>query len=500
MDIDSAWSEMFRIPRRNDQLTKDIINVTQQTGDITQPVKKLLKRLCDTVNNLNCVINSDFNSGLFRLVDGVFFDAWRSFFQPIEALRQLPACGDFVAARMLLLTGWAFMQAPGVEMDFKHNNLAEETTPLHEYLTDLDDALLVPLKNIWTLSESRERFDWVFTNFVVTDMDELTEALALSPQELEDVGGIKGVEYSYNDSDDPSKFTLYTGPIPRWDCGEQDWDEFPWQLEGTDGPITGFLEYKVRHNGGIVVQHKVQLLRRSRQFCRDSRQKSEAHIGRQQHQAFELMARCHRIPPEIRNRILNYVEYRDPFPYLEKLDLVEAYASFPGFHTFHKNNCETWSLCARHDCAGHHDDDEDWEVKRDPDFTKYLESQAARGNDEFVSLDRVGLGPMNPIRTDVASDGTREAALFGGQGIYSESTEDVKMIGGIGGLKDAMIHGRTLTAAWEGDDYGGNEVYSDGVEDTDPTWQYGRNLSSENTAKEVMKGLHSEPGHCEWCV
>ncbi|KAH7207070.1 hypothetical protein DER44DRAFT_778602 [Fusarium oxysporum] len=323
--------------------------------------------------------------------------------------------------------------------------------------------------------------------------------------------------------------------MPRWDCGEQDLCDFEWTWEGSDGPIDGYLEYHflIDNDPNWRIWHGISSFRRSHQLCRDARQKSEAHIGRQQHQAFDQVARRHRLPPELRNQILGYVEYRDPFPYLEKLDLAEAYVPFPRvggscthcdntkgettakrtcpqkamhvwnlalrrFHAFHKINCQTWSLCAQHDCKGHHED-YNWKVDRDPGFSTYLESQAARGNDKFVSLDHVGFGPMNPIRIEPLEDWIRQDALFRGNGVYDEAREDILMIGGLGGLKDAMIHGRTLTAGWEGDTELWYNDEEEGVRDMPTTWQYGRNLYSEKVAKEVMRGLHSE-ADCDWCI
>uniref|UniRef100_A0A0D2XPG7 Uncharacterized protein n=1 Tax=Fusarium oxysporum (strain Fo5176) TaxID=660025 RepID=A0A0D2XPG7_FUSOF len=487
MDDDLFSSKVGRILRLNYRLTRKIINLAQQTGDITQEVKKLLKILYDSITDLKDLsseyINSDIPNGP-KYADEIVLHAWRTFFHPIEALRQLPSCGEFVAARMYLCIGWGFYEAPAVKLDFNYNTLARETAPLYEFIVDLDDALLEPLKKVWALSRNRERFDWVFTDFDATSFRKM----------------------------------------PRWDCGEQDHCDFEWTWEGSDGPIDGHLEYHflIDNDPNRSIWHGISSFRRSHQLCRDARQKSEAHIGRQQHQAFDQVARRHRLPPELRNQILGYVEYRDPFPYLEKLDLAEAYAPFPRvggscthcdttkgettaqrtcpqkamhvwnlalrrFHTFHKINCK-----------GHHED-YNWKVDRDPGFSTYLESQAARGNDEFVSLDHVGFGPLNPIRIEPVEDWIRQDALFRGNGVYDEAREDILMIGGLGGLKDAMIHGRTLTAGWEGDTKLWYNNEEEGVGDMPTTWQYGRNLYSEKVAKEVMRGLHSE-ADCDWCI
>ncbi|KAH7166912.1 hypothetical protein DER46DRAFT_624922 [Fusarium sp. MPI-SDFR-AT-0072] len=337
---------------------------------------------------------------------------------------------------------------------------------------------------------------------------------ALSPQGLGDLVGTRQKEYWYNDPTESDEYILYTGKMSQWDCGEEDHCDFEWTWEGSDGPIDGYLEYHflIDNDPNRRIWHGILSFRRSHQLCRDARQKSEAHIGRKQHQAFDQVARRHRLPPELRNQILGYVEYRDPFPFLEKLDLAEAYVPFPKvggscthcdtikgettaeqtcpqkamhvwnmalrrFHTFHKINCRIWSLCAQHDCKGHHED-YNWKVDRDPGFSTYLESQAARGNDEFVSVDQDGFGPMNPIRIEPVEDWIRHDALFRGNGIYREAREDILMIGD--------------TELWYNDE-------EEGVRDMPTTWQYGRNLYSEKVAKEVIRGLHSE-ADCEWCI
>ncbi|ENH69522.1 hypothetical protein FOC1_g10011878 [Fusarium oxysporum f. sp. cubense race 1] len=471
MDDDLFSSKVGRILRLNYRLTRKIINLAQQTGDITQEVKKLLKILYDGITDLKDLSSEYINSGIQngpKYADEIVLHAWRTFFHPIEALRQLPSCGEFVAVRMYLCIGWGFYKAPAVKLVFNNDILARETAPLYEFIVDLDDALLEPLKKIWALSRNRERFDWVFTDFDATSFR--TTVGALSPQELEDLGGIRRREYWYNDPTESDEYILYAGKMPRWDCGDQDHCDFEWTWEGSDGPIDGYLEYHflIDNDPNRRIWHGISSFRRSFQLCRDARQKSEAHIGRQQHQAFDQKAM----------HVWNLALRR--------------------FHTFHKINCQTWSLCAQHDCKGHHED-YNWKVDRGPGFSTYLESQAARGNDKFVSLDHVGFGPMNPIRIEPLEDWIRQDALFRGNGVYDEAREDILIIGGLGGLKDAMIHGRTLTAGWEGDTELWYNDEEEGVRDMPTTWQYGRNLYSEKVAKEVMRGLDSE-ADCDWCI
>ncbi|KAG7415732.1 hypothetical protein Forpe1208_v005698 [Fusarium oxysporum f. sp. rapae] len=158
---------------------------------ILRAVKELLKKLSDNITDSKDLsseyINSNIPNGP-KYADEIVFDAWRTFFRPIEALRQLPSCGEFVAARMYLCVGWGFYKAPAVKLVFNNDALARETAPLYQFIVDLDDTLLEPLKKIWVLSGNRERFDWVFTDFDATLFRATVRAL--SPQGLGDLGGI----------------------------------------------------------------------------------------------------------------------------------------------------------------------------------------------------------------------------------------------------------------------------------------------------------------------
>ncbi|KAF4344076.1 hypothetical protein FBEOM_1948 [Fusarium beomiforme] len=117
--------------------------------------------------------------------------------------------------------------------------MVKESVPLYAFVTDLDNALLEPLEKIWTLSEFTERFDWIFTDLRVPNRAEIAQSI--SPQELADLGDIKGREYWYDEFYE-NNYALYTGPIPRWDCGERDWDKSFWHTKGSDGSIDKCLD------------------------------------------------------------------------------------------------------------------------------------------------------------------------------------------------------------------------------------------------------------------
>ncbi|KAJ4266144.1 hypothetical protein NW762_004124 [Fusarium torreyae] len=419
------------------------------------------------------------------------------FFSPIRALMKLPL-GDFIAARMLLYLASVFIQHPGLEILYVDDTLLEGTAPLYEFCTKLDDTLLEPLRRIWTASNNCENYDWVFSDHCVTVLGrcgiprnsedyKLKIAQALSHQELEDLGPEREHFFYYSHpQNDFEGSTLFTGPIPRWDCDEEDIEGLGWESIGHGSSIRGQVVVEVvDKEGDPADDHNIPALRRSKQFCLDARQIAEATLGSKRHQLLNGILIRHRIPAEIHLLILGYLEYREPFPYLRKLDIAAAYVPFPQvgepclecedseehsvpkrtcpqrslyiwnlplrrFHVFHKDNFRSWTLCAHSGiCPGHHDHD-GWEVGRDPEFTLYLDAHAAQGNDEFVSLDQVGLGPVEKIRLDSRlEDSDRWGRLFFGNGVYRDSMEDLLMIGGLGGLKHSMLHGKVLTKAWK---------------------------------------------------
>ncbi|KAF4494038.1 hypothetical protein FAGAP_9843 [Fusarium agapanthi] len=257
----------------------------------------------------------------------------------------------------------------------------------------------------------------------------------------------------------------------------------------------GFIPYAIDVWGDIghidEIDDHVFVFRRSCQFCLDAQQIAERNLGNQRQGLLNTILLRHGMPREIHMEISSYLTHREPFPYLKKLDIGAAYAPFPTvserclecehlgktsaikrtcpraglyiwnlalrrFHCFHKDAFNQWSLCSHgSDCKGHHDcSDHSWAVRRDPpEFTQFIEKEASRGNDEFLSLDQVGLGPAQHIRLNKAEDKIRDKRLDEGWMIYNEPYRDWIMTGGLGGLVDSMLHGRVLVKAWsEGQD------------------------------------------------
>ncbi|KAJ4135038.1 hypothetical protein NW768_004649 [Fusarium equiseti] len=485
-------------------------------------------------------------NNMLRTSDCLELRLWESFLKPIKALMKLPHphC-YFIAARMVLFLGYfLYSQCHSVTKAFYTSAAEEEyVIPLGNLCIKLDDALLEPLREIWKASDNLEHFDWVFVDdkipftkykYALDDLDnaaDLAIAQALSPSDRSLFSNEYGKKFYYRPSSEKKgSATLYEDPMPRWDCGQEDVDQFDWTSIGSDGPIRLEISYvmKKEDDDDYEVHKSIPIFRRSMQFCLDARQISEAKLGRQNHILLDEILQQHNVPREIHTQILQHLPYREPFPYLQNLDLAAAYASFPKkashicqdckdrsgwspmrrtcpdrrydiwnlplrrFHVFHRDEFQSWSLCAYGpDCTGHHTGhDADWIVGRNPEFTLYIEQEAAKVNPDFISMDQVGLGPVEKIRLDKEDDDARKRRLFGQKGIYERSGKDWLMHGGLGGLIDFMLHGKSLASASD-----------DGGVSREPAgWALGRNPVQQQLAVDAVKDLHSYPGRCEWCV
>ncbi|KAH7221685.1 hypothetical protein BKA60DRAFT_680494 [Fusarium oxysporum] len=437
---------------------QQIMDLVDELAAEKEQNKAQLQRILDRIYR-NIARYGDASEGK-QSVEAYVYDGWRGLLNTIKATLRL------------------------LGTDFYEDDTAdEELADLYELCTEADDVLLGALRKIWIY--------------------------------------------------DKENYKLYTGPKPRWHSEgtglDPDWN---WKLEGNAKPIMGGIPYTIDllDDRGDTIDDWVYVFRRSWQFCLDAQQIAEGNLGNQRQELLNTILLRHRIPREIHREILSYLTDREPFPYLKKLDIGAAYTPFPTvgerclecehldetsaikrtcpqaglylwnlalrrFHSFHKNGFNQWSLCSHgSDCKGHHDcNDHSWAVRRDPEFTQFIEKEASRDNDEFLSLDQLGLGPVQRIRLDVAKDRARHERLKDGNLIYSEPFRDWHMVGGLGGLVDSMLHGRVLWKAW-------NEGPQEAGTHSEPAkWAVGRNLLAQRVAEMVIKDLHSWPGRCEWC-
>ncbi|KAF0640073.1 hypothetical protein FPSE5266_05066 [Fusarium pseudograminearum] len=387
----------------NSELEEHIDSLTESGAVSEDEIKRVIARLCQ-----NMVQFTDFMR--LRTNEEMELYVWKSFLRPIKALMKLPhPQGNFVAARMVLYLAYQIHQTLDEKEYLRQADAEKATMPLCQLCIKLDETLLKALRNIWKAStDFEEDFNWVFVDDrihlapgeVAMDDNDLKIAQALSPSERTRVSKENGVEYAYYS--DPfgvnkANPTPYKGPIPRWDCGQEDTDSFIWSTKSSDGPIRLEISYDVR------------------------------------------------IPR----------------------------AGYNGHHDSH---------------------DRDWIVERGPGLSLFIEREISRLNDEFVSLDQVGLGPALKIRLDTEEeDRDRQQRLALGQGIYQDSVDDWKMSGGLGGLVDCMLHGRVLVGAW------GRDGADKGTMQVPTQWAHGGGLKDQERAIQAIRDLHAWPGCCEWC-
>ncbi|KAF5622982.1 hypothetical protein F52700_10294 [Fusarium sp. NRRL 52700] len=471
------------------------------------------------------------------------YDTWRGLLNTIKAILELPGT-DFVGAKMCLFLGADLTNRRGFRTLYEaqvedHKFAAEqEIAKLSELCRDADDVLLGALRKIWTCSGQTESFYWVFTEHqidrsygqldadlaVVLSLEEYKRRLLKRQQEEEKW------HYFY------SNRKLFTREEGETALGP---DSTSLRMIENAKPITGLIRTSINcldETGcsEAEINNSVYVFRRSWQFCLDAQQIAEANLGDQRQELLNTISLRHRIPREIHKEISSYLTDREPFPYLKKLDIGAAYTPFPTtgerclecehldetsaikrtcpqagiyvwnlalrrFHCFHKNAFRQWSLCSHgSECKGHHDgSDHSWAVLRDPEFTLFIEKEAARGNDDFISLDQVGLGPVQRIRLDKAEDEIRYKRLQHEFFLYSETFRDWRAAGGLGGLVDSMLHGRLLVKAWNGGHHAGPQ--EPGTFTRSAEWAVGRNLLEQQAAELAIVDLHSWPGRCEWC-
>ncbi|KAL7759486.1 hypothetical protein ACKLNR_009576 [Fusarium oxysporum f. sp. zingiberi] len=372
---------------------QQIMDLINELAAEQQQNKAQLQRILDRIYR-NIARYGDASESK-QSVEPYVYDGWRGLLNTIKAVLRL------------------------LGTDFYEDDTAdEELADLYEHCTEADDVLLGALRKIWICSGQTESFDWVFTEHRIDRPIRQLDA------EIAVFLSLEGYKRRF------SKRQRENGPKPRWHSEgtglDPDWN---WKLEGNAKPITGGIPYTIDllDDRGDTIDDWVYVFRRSWQFCLDAQQIAEGNLGNQRHKLLNTILLRHRIPREIHREILSYLTDREPFPYLKKLDIGAAYTPFPTvgerclecehldetsaikrtcpqaglyiwnlalrrFHSFHKNGFNQWSLCSHgSDCKGHHDcNDHSWAVRRDPESTQFIEKEASRDNDEFLSLDQLG--------------------------------------------------------------------------------------------------------------
>lgn len=287
--------------------------------------------------------------------------AWGSFLGPINALTAVEPHGHLIAARMTLYLAEAYRQHRQLPARLPMVKSSAQPIVLRcTFAISLDDLLLSCLAQIWTQSNKREMFKWVFTDYTV-NVCRCYFAGGITCRDFAGPG--KSVEEYHEQRrrdqiktaciTDPAALTPENGVRPRvrWERAEGDTVQHPlhqdssragyqefadgesmlmWQDIGSDGPIRESFRYTlVDRYTGEEVSRKRALLLRSRQFVLDARKIAECNLARDGERLAQMAMARRSLPAELQVMVFEHLDEIQEYPYVGKLDLSAVYRPFP---------------------------------------------------------------------------------------------------------------------------------------------------------------------------
>ncbi|KAF7555684.1 hypothetical protein G7Z17_g2026 [Cylindrodendrum hubeiense] len=264
------------------------------TTEIDELVTKINNGLDENAPDTTKFILLKLHSSLIRICEHrghprtsnkAILDAYYSFFGPIKTLSKLPS-GDFLTARMLVYLTEAISTECALQKVYIKSKARVTTVPLYEFCTTLDDALLERLRIIWTASDKREDFCWIFGNYslICHSSDEFSNveeekgrrselAQTLTPGELAALGGIMKRSYLFTERGKKEDWRPLPDDPQDRSMGVLNQDKLMFKQAETDGPIRDGIEFHTvdDNQNDEKVWRRIDILRRSRQFILDSR-------------------------------------------------------------------------------------------------------------------------------------------------------------------------------------------------------------------------------------
>lgn len=287
--------------------------------------------------------------------------AWESFLGPINALTAVQPHGHMIAARMSLYLAEAYRKHGQLPERLPMSNSSAKPIALRcNFAISLDDLLLSCLAQIWTQSNKREMFKWVFTDYSVNPC----RCYYPGGSTCQDYAGPGNSVKEYHEQrkrdqvkaaciTDPQALTPENGVQPRWHWkrAEGDTSQHPrhplsfrvgyqesadgepmlmWQDIGSDGPIRESFRYTLvdRDNGQTVTRSRA-VLRRSRQFVLDARKIAKCNLEKDSERLAQLAMSRRSLPAELQLMVFQYLDDIQEHPYVSKLDLSSVYRPFP---------------------------------------------------------------------------------------------------------------------------------------------------------------------------
>ncbi|KAK7701321.1 hypothetical protein SLS64_010364 [Diaporthe eres] len=301
--------------------------------------------------------------------------AWESFLGPINALTAVEPHGHLIAARMTLYLAEAYRQHRQLPARLPMSRSSTEPIALRcNFAISLDDLLLSCLAQIWTQSDKREMFKWVFTDYPVKAC-RCFFAGGITCQDFAGPGSSVEEYHEQRKRDqvktacitDPAALTPENGVQPRWRWkrAEGDLTQYPrhqdsfragyqesadgesllmWQDIGSDGPIRESFHYTlVNQDTREEVFRRRAVLRRSRQFILDARKIAECNLARDSERLAQMAMARRSLPAELQVMVFEYLDEIQDHPYIGKLDLSAVYRPFPDI----SKKCRGCTGCAR---------------------------------------------------------------------------------------------------------------------------------------------------------
>lgn len=350
------------VPKENNALTTDIRNCVEQKEQIsTERSGGVLEALLERLYLHICEFGR--YRGNAATPDETILAAWRSFFGPINAIAAAEPHGYMMAARMTLYLTQAYQNQGQLPEVLRCSSKSVKPIALRcNFAIALDDLLLSCLTQIWSQSDKRELFRWVYTNYPVKTCacfyDTNCEYFIGAGTSVKDFHEQRRKDHIKAACiTDPAHLTPENGVQPRrrWTRPQGDTTQYPrhpdvsclgyqqsadgermlmWQDIGSDGPIMGSYHYRLIDEDTRETQFRQRAsLRRSRQFIMDARKISECNLARDSRRLAQVVMASNSLPVELQVMVFDYLEDVKEPPYLGKLDLGAVYRPFPDIST-----------------------------------------------------------------------------------------------------------------------------------------------------------------------
>lgn len=348
-------AEIQSLVQKDQSVDLSLENGNNSAGGFRGQLEALLEQLYTHI--------CDFGSyrGNAATPDTKILAAWESFLGPINALTAVQPHGHMIAARMSLYLAEAYRKHGQLPEWLPMSKSSAKPIALRcNFAISLDDLLLSCLAQIWTQSNQREVFKWVFTVYPVK-VCRCYDAGLSTCQDYAGPGNSVKEDHEQRERDqvkaacitDPEALTPEHGVQPRWHWKRAEGDTTPyprhplsfrvgyqesadgepmlmWQDVGSDGLIRESFRYTlVNQDNGQKVPRDRAVLRRSLQFVLDAQKIAKCNLAKDGKRLAQVAMARKSLPTELQLMVLEYLDEIQEHPYVGRLDLSSVYRPFP---------------------------------------------------------------------------------------------------------------------------------------------------------------------------